>query len=229
MKTIYIQHPLRDITYKSREKRYFMASERQDLLDYRAAHDDAWRMKLRFEKAKGEVLLAQNKLHDVDYEREDLEEMRTYYLTQVDLTDDHAAHSVDIQLQVELRDFYLQVRNLHQRIITFYDNVAALESEYKDLTDTYFRSTKPIDPLNFRILDAIFEHPEDRETDIKSLDKDLQEFLQKLARVYAILDDYIQLYNEFHQHYSTSLQKVGQLMQAAQKMNSIWDPPMPDK
>lgn len=222
MKTIYIHHPLRDITYKSKKERYFMDSERQALLDYRTAHDNTWRMKLRFEKAIGEVFLAQNQLHDIDYEREELEEMWGYYLKQVDLTDVDIIHNIEIRFQVELRDFYLQVRKLHQRIIKFYDNVAVLDSEYTDLTNTYFKSSKPIDPLNFSILDDIFKFHEDRETDIKSLDKDLQEFLQTLTAVYVLLDDYIQLYNTFYQHYSTSLQKVEHLMKATQKLNSIW-------
>ncbi|TYR31236.1 hypothetical protein FXV77_21315 [Sphingobacterium phlebotomi] len=222
MKTIYIHHPLRDITYKSKKERYFMDSERQALLDYRTAHDNTWRMKLRFEKARGEVFLAQNQLHDIDYEREELEEMWGYYLKQVDLTDVDIIHNIEIRFQVELRDFYLQVRKLHQRIIKFYDNVAVLDSEYTDLTNTYFKSSKPIDPLNFSILDDIFKFHEDRETDIKSLDKDLQEFLQTLTAVYALLDDYIQSYNTFYQHYSTSLQNVEQLMKATQKLNSIW-------
>jgi len=145
-----------------------------------------------------------------------------YYTTQIDLTDVNIAHTIEIRFQVELRDFYLQVRKLHQRIIKFYDHVAALESEYNELIDTYFRSSKPIDPLNFSILDDIFKFHEDRETNIKSLDKDLQEFLQTLNAVYAILDEYIQLYNEFSQHYSASLQKIEHLMKAMQKLNSIW-------
>lgn len=222
MKTTYIHHPLRDITYKSKRNRYFMESERQALLAYRTAHDDTWRMKLRFEKAKGDVLLTQNLLHDMDYEREELEEMLEYYTTEIDLTDADIAHTIEIRFQVELRNFYLQVRKQHQRIITFYDKVAVLESTYADLIDTYYRAGKPIDPLNFRVLDDIFKFHEDRETNIKSLDKDLQEFLETLNAVYAILDEYIQLYSEFSQHYSASLQKTEQLMKAKQKLNSVW-------
>lgn len=222
MKTIYIHHPLRDITYKSKNERYFMDSERQALLDYRTAHDDTWRMKLRFEKAKGDVLLTQNLLYDIDYEREELEEMWEYYLTQVDLTEADIVHTIEIRFQVELRDFYLQIHKLHQRLIKFYDHVAALESEYNELIDAYFRSRKPIDPLQFNVLDDIFKFHEDRETNIKSLDKDLQEFLQTLNAVYAILDEYIQLYNEFSQHYSASLQQIEHLMKATQKLNRIW-------
>lgn len=222
MKIIAIQHPLRDITYKSKNDRYFMDSERQALLDYRTAHDDTWRMKLRFEKAKGDVLLAQNELLDIDYEREELQEIWSYYQEQADLTDVNAAHTLEMRFQVELRALYLQVRKLHQRTIHFYDKVAVLEMEYADLTDTYLRAGKPIDPLNFRILDDIFRFHEDRETDIKSLDKDLQEFLKMLTSVYLILDDYVQLYSEFNQHYSASLQKTADLMKATQKLNGVW-------
>lgn len=222
MKTIYIHHPLRDITYKSKQERYFMESERRDLLNYRAAHDEVWRMKLRFEKAKGEVFLSQNLLHDIDYEQEELKEMWEYFLTQVDFADADITHTLEIRFQVELRDFYLQIRKLHQRIIKFYDHVAILESEYNELVDTYFRSSKPIDPLNFTILDDIFEYHEDRETNIKSLDKDLQEFLQTLNAVYTILEEYMQLYTEFSRHYALSLQKIEQLMKATQKLNRIW-------
>lgn len=222
MRIIAIQHPLRDIMYKSKEERYFMDSERQVLLNYRIAHDDTWQMKLRFEKAKGDVLLAQNELQDIDYDREDLEEMWTYYLAQIDLADIDIIHTLEMRFQVELRDFYLQIRKLHQRIIQFYDKVAVLESEYADLTDTYLRADKPIDPLNFRVLDNIFECHEDRETDIKSLDSDLQQFLQTLTSVYTILDDYTLLYSDFYRHYSTSLQKVAGLMNDTQKLNSIW-------
>lgn len=223
MKTIYIHHPLRDITYKSRKKRYFMESEHRDLLKYRSAHDEVWRMKLHFEKAKGEVLLAENQLHDIDYDREELEEIWGYYLTQIDLADANITHVLEMRFQVELRDFYLQIRKLHQRIIKFYDNVAVLESEYTDLINTYFKSSKPIDPHNFRVLDDIFKFHEDRETNIKSLDKDLQEFLQTLTAVYERLDDYIEWYTTFYQHYSASLQKIEHLMKATQKLNVIWE------
>lgn len=223
MKTIYIQHPLRDITYKSKEDHYFMESEHLDLLKYRAAHDEVWQMKLRFEKTRGDVLITQHKLQDIDYEREALEDMWAYYLTQIDLNDPQRIHTLEMRFQVELRNFYLQIRKLHHLIIKFYDHVAMLESEYTDLTDTYFKFGRPIDPLNFRVLDDIFKFHEDRETDIKSLDQDLQEFLQTLNEVYATLDDYTQIYTEFYQHYSASLKKIEELMKATQKLNSIWD------
>ena len=223
MTTIYIPHPFRDITYQSKNKYYFLPYERQQLQRYRAAHDEAWQLKQRFETAKGAALLAQNELNDYDYDREELEFIWENYVTEIDFTDKALLHTLDIRAQVELRDFYLEVRKLHERLIKFYDKLAAVEAEYKELTKSYLRQDKPLDPLNFTLLDDIFKFHEDRETDIESLDQDLQAFLQELTAVYAILDTYVEVYSALHTQYGDSLHKMAQLMHTIQQLDNLWD------
>ncbi|WP_146191116.1 hypothetical protein [Sphingobacterium athyrii] len=45
---------------------------------------------------------------------------------------------------------------------------------------------KPIDPLNFQVLQSVFEHYEDMQVDVVSLDRDLQEFLTIVTEVYEL-------------------------------------------
>ena len=227
MKTITIQHPLRLISYKSKHDRYFMDSERRDLLAYRRAHDEAWRMKIHFQQVQGEVLLTQHELDDMTYDRQELEEMWDYYRDQVDFNHPELIFQVEMRFQVELRDFYLQVRGLQQKSIRFYDKVAALEIDYKVIIDSYYRGKKPLDPLDFHILDDIFTFASDRETDIVSLDEDLQAFLQELGAIYTDLDNYIASYSAFYTQYQQQLQKVAELLQTIKPLDRIWSDPTP--
>jgi hypothetical protein len=48
----FIDHPLRTISYQAHDDRYPLNHEIQALDNYRLAHDQAWRMKLLFEKGK---------------------------------------------------------------------------------------------------------------------------------------------------------------------------------
>lgn len=54
MKNITVDHPLRSISYQMQDNRYLQTA----LDNYRLAHDQVWRMKLLFEKEKGETQLA---------------------------------------------------------------------------------------------------------------------------------------------------------------------------
>ena len=223
MKTIIIQHPLRTISYKTQDEPYFMPSEHKTLQAYRAAHDEAWRMKMRFEQASGEVLLVQHRLDDINYELRELENMWGYYTEQLDFSAYNIQDQIELRFQVELRDFYLQVRRAHQDTIEFYDQIARQEMEYKQLTDTYYRHKKPLDPLDFHVLDDIFNHPSDRDTDIVSLDADLQAFLKELTGIYQLLEDYLIAYSMLTTAYHHTLAKLGKLQEAIKPLDRVWN------
>src|SRR5690606_36755129 len=158
-----------------------------------------------------------------EYDREELEFIWENYVTEINFTDKALLHTLDIRAQIGSRDLYLEVRKLHDRLIKFYDKLAAVEAEYKELTKSYLRQDNPLDPLNFSLLDDILKFHEDRESDIESLDQDLHAFLQELTVVYAILDTYVELYSALHNQYGDSLHKMAQLMHTIQQLDNLWD------
>lgn len=217
MKTICIKHPLREIVYATKETGFYMIHEAQALDDYRKAHDEVWKMKLLFERERGNILLAIIQIDLLDREYQNLLDMHNYYKASNEFTQSVPLHNIDYKLQVELRDFYLQVAELHQATLQFYDEVRSCTKAYNDIVDTFYRGEKPIDPLNFTVLDSIFRHQEDMDVDIVSLDKDLQAFLQSTTDVYTILDDYIMQYNELYNMYSRAVAKVAELRKTAEQ------------
>lgn len=211
MKTICIKHPLRNLIYTTKKEGLSLNHEIQSLNEYRKAHDEVWKMKLLFEKERGSVLLAIIKIDLMDREYQELLEMYNFYKENSQISESTSMYNIDYKLQVELRDFYLQVKELHQAILRFYDEVRICTTAYNAIIDTFYRGDKPIDPLNFTVLDSIFLHHEDMDVDIVSLDKDLQEFLKTVTKVYNTMDDYIIQYNELYQIYSRAIFNIAQL------------------
>ena len=222
MKTITIDHPLRSISYKLRKNSFPLNTEARALDSYRLAHDQVWRMKRLFEQEKGEVQLALIDLHKLDAEREELNEMLGFYKEQVDLSSENLHIEMDVKFQVEVRDFYNNVNRQHSKVIQFYDIIGRRDAEYIDITDTYCRGEKPIDPLHFKVLDSVFEHHSDMQVDVASLDKDLQQFLAVLQDTYLLLDTYIQYYNKLYKAYGNVLHKTAQLTKDVQVLQRVW-------
>jgi len=222
MKTKVIDHPLRQISYQYRENHFQLNHEIQSLDNYRLAHDRAWRMKQLFERETGECQLALIELLLLEDQRIEYKEMLDFYKKDVDLSKDKPYLEIEPNFQVELRNYYNSVIELHHKLIRFYDRIGSLEKEYIVITDTYFRGEKPIDPLNFKVLESIFEHYEDMQTDIVSLDKDLQEFLVKLTKIYDLLDKYTIHYGKLYATYGTVLKQTAQLVQDIQVLGKIW-------
>lgn len=224
MKTIVITHPLRDIVYQLKENSFPSSIEVDALEAYRRAHDEAWRMKLRFEKEKGEILLAHIELDTLNADMEELEGIRSHYLNQIDFSDADALTAMDIRFQVELRDYYNQVQQQQKAVVKFYDRIGPLTQTYTDIVNTYFKGEKPLDPLQFKVLDQVFEFHDDMQVTIGSLDKDLQGFLQVLTEIYTFLDDdYIRQYNVLYTAYTDALQRSVDLVKSVRGFNRIWD------
>ncbi|NGM63787.1 hypothetical protein [Sphingobacterium sp. SGR-19] len=222
MKTITIDHPLRTISYQAHDDRYPLNHETQALDNYRLAHDQVWRMKLLFEKEKGEAQLALINLHKLDEERDELNDMFGFYKEHVDFSSKSLHTELEVGFQVELRNFYNSVIEQHRKLVQFYDVIGTRDREYITIADTYCRGEKPIDPLRFEVLDSVFRHHEDMHVDVVSLDKDLQQFLTVLADVYLLLDSYIQQYNILYSTYSDILQKTAQLTKDVQVLETVW-------
>ena len=110
-------------------------------------------------------------------------------------------------------------------MVKFFDRIGPLNQAYTDIINTYIRmrDKKPLDPLQFNVLDDIFRFHDDMEVEIDSLDKDLQKFLAVLADIYTLLDDYVEQYNVLHTTYSNALQRSVELADAVQVFNKIWD------
>ena len=225
MKTIVVKHPLREITYQLKANSFPSPTEIDTLEKYRRAHDEAWRMKLRFEKERGEVLLAQIEVNKLNDNMEELESIRKHYLREIDFTDETALRDLYSKLQIEIRDFYNQARQQRPAVVKFFDRIGPLNQAYTDIINTYIRKRdkKPLDPLQFNVLDDIFLFHDDMEVEIDSLDKDLQKFLQVLTDIYTLLDDYLEQYNVLHTAYSNALQRSVELADAVQVFNKIWD------
>src|SRR5690606_532083 len=223
MKTLTIDHPLRTISYKVKDNSFPTPYELQVLDDYRLAHDQVWYMKRLFESEKAEAQLALIDLHKLDEEQEELSRMLTFYKGELDINDKKLHANVDILFQVELRNFYNSVIEQQQKLIRFYDHIGIRDREYTLITDTYYKEEKPVDPLHFTVLDFVFEHYEDMQVDIVSLDKDLQEFLAELSDVYRLLDAYIAQFNLLYRTYETVLKKTAQLTRSVQVFQVIWE------
>ncbi|MEC3880882.1 hypothetical protein [Parapedobacter sp. 10938] len=223
-KTVLITHPLRDIVYQLKEPSFPSPIEVRALEAYRRAHDEAWRMKLRFEKEKGEVLLACIDLEKFNAQLEEFEDIRDHYLRQADFSDAVAAANMDIRLQVEMRDFYNQVGQLQKTLVKFYDRIDPLKQAYTDIMDSYFRGEKPLDPVQFKVLDDVFRFHDDMQVTITSLDKDLQGFLQVLTDIYAFLEDeYIPHYSVLDSAYGVALHRSVDLVKSVQVFNNVWE------
>ncbi|WP_270090087.1 hypothetical protein [Sphingobacterium sp. SYP-B4668] len=222
MKSVVINHPLRKITYLKEEPSLEGKLERTALADYRKAHDQVWEMKTRFEKEHALVLLTIIQLHDLEDERTDLADTLVFYKETIDFDNSNLIADLEVNVQIELRDYHLQVQHLHRRMITFYDKIACLEKEYIDIADTYYSYEKPIDPLNFKVLDPVFYHHTDMAVDVGTLEKDLEDFLAKMTEVYHQLDDYFQTYSDFYSAYSTALHKTTHLIKSAQILSPLW-------
>lgn len=225
MKTIVVKHPLRELTYQTQDTGFPSQIEIDALEKYRRAHDEAWRMKLRFEKERGEVLLAQIEVNKLNENMEDLERIRKHYLREIDFTDETALRDLYSKLQIEIRDFYNQAQQQRPAVVKFFDRIGPLNQAYTDIINTYIRKLdkKPLDPLQFNALDDIFRFHDDMEVEIDSLDKDLQAFLQVLTDIYTLLDDYLEQYNVLHTAYSNALQRSVELAESVQIFNKIWD------
>ena len=225
MKTIVVKHPLRELVYQSKGPGFPSQIEINALEKYRQAHDEAWRMKLRFEKERGEVLLAQIEVNKLNENMEDLDGIRKHYLREFDFNDEAALRDIYSKLQIEIRDFYNQARQQRPAVVKFFDRIGPLNQAYTDIINTYIRKQdkKPLDPLQFNVLDDIFHFHDDMEVEIDSLDKDLHEFLQVLTDIYTLLDDYLEQYNVLHTTYSKALQRSVELADAVQIFNKIWD------
>lgn len=224
MKTIVVKHPLRDIMYQLKKDRLPSSLEVGALEAYRRAHDDAWRMKLRFERERGEILLVHIDLDKLNSTMEELERVRDHYQRQLDFSDDTALADMDIRFKVELRDFYNQVHQLQKEVVKFYDCIGALTLTYTDIVNTYLRGEKPLDPAQFKVLDDVFTFHDDMQVAISSLDEDLQSFLQVLTDIYAFLDDdYIAAYNVLYTGYNNALQRSVDLVNSVQVFNKVWE------
>src|SRR5690606_10337708 len=130
IQTVLITHPLRDIVYQLEKHSFASPIEVRALEAYRQAHDEAWRMKLRFEMEKGEILLAYIDLEKLNIELEEFESLRDHYLRQADFSDAVAIANMDVRLQVEMRDFCTQARQQRKRLVKFYDRMAPLTQTY---------------------------------------------------------------------------------------------------
>lgn len=223
MKNITIDHPLRTISYQTKDDRYLQNLEAAALDSYRLAHDRVWRMKVLFENEKGEAQLALINLHKLEDERQELSDTLGFYKEQVDFSSKNLTIELDINFQVELRSFYNSVIQQHRKLVQFYDTIGVRDREYILITDTYFRGEKPIDPLHFDVLDSVFRHHEDMQVDVASLDNDLQQFLAVLTDVYSALDTYIQQYNILYRTYSEVLQKMAQLTKDVEVLQAAWE------
>lgn len=221
MKTICIKHPLREIIYATSETGFYLNHEAQTLDDYRKAHDQVWKMKQLFENERANVLLAIIQIDILDRKYQDLLDIHNFYKENSELSQPAFLHNIDYKFQVELRDFYLQVIELHNTTLQYYDEARRCNSSFDEITNTYYRGKKPIDPLNFTVLDSIFRHHEDMNVDIASLDKDLQGFLQTLTEVYHTLDDYIVQYNELYNVYSRAISNIAQLCKEVQQWQHL--------
>lgn len=150
--------------------------------------------------------MAHIELDGLNADMEELENIRDHYLNEIDFSKADSHRDMDIRLQVELRDFYNQVHQHQQTLVKFYDYIGPLTQTYSDIVATYFRGEKPLDPLQFKVLDDVFTFHDDMQVSISSLDKDLQGFLQMLTDIYAFLDDdYISHYNTLLTAYSDAL------------------------
>lgn len=221
MKTICIKHPLRDIVYTTKETGFYKIHEVKALDDYRKAHDEVWKMKLLFEKERGNILLAIIQIELFEKKYQNLLDIHNFYKESSGIAPSTSLLHTDYKLQVELRDFYLQVTALHQATLRFYDEVQSCTNAYNTIVDTFYRGDKPIDPLNFTILDSAFCHHEDMEVEITSLDTDLQAFLQTLTQVYNTLDDYVVQYNELYGVYSRAIANIAQLTQEVRQWQHL--------
>lgn len=222
MKKITIDHPLRTISYLINENGFPLPHEANSLENYRLAHDQVWRMKRLFEQEKGEAQLTLIRLLKLEDEQRELRYMLNFYKEQVDFSSAPLSPEFDIKFQVELRNFYNSVIQHQQTLVKFYDAIAVCDRAYIEITDTYIRKEKPIDPLNFNILESVFEHSSDMQVDVVSLDGDLQQFLTILTDVYLLLDDYIMQYNTLYKAYSAIVQQAAQLTKDVQVLNVIW-------
>lgn len=223
-KTVLITHPLRDIVYQLKEESFPSPIEVRALEAYRRAHDEAWRMKLRFEMEKGEVLLAYIDLEKLNAGLAEFEGLRDHYQRQADFSDAAAAANVDIRLQVELRDFYIQVRQQRQALVRFYDRMAPLTQAYTDIINTYLRGERPLDPVQFKVFDDVFRFHDDMQVTITSLDKDLKGFLEVLTDIYAFMeDDYVSHYNVLYNAYNEALQRSVALVKSVQVFHTVWE------
>lgn len=222
MTTINIDHPLRRISYQVKREGYTIPSETEALENYRLAHDQVWRMKHLFEQEKGEVQLTLIHLQKLHEEYHELNHIFDHYKKEIDFSSKSLATELEVNFQVELRDFYNSVLQQQHKMVRFYDIIGLRDAEYTMIKDTYFRGEKPIDPLHFKVLDQIFIHHTDMQVDVISLDKDLQQFLAVLSDVYRILDDYIQQYNKLYNSYSAILQKASLMTKEVQTLQVIW-------
>jgi len=222
--TVLITHPLRDIVYQLKEPDFPSPTEERALEAYRHAHDEAWRMKLLFEKERGEVLLACIDLDKLNAGLGEFEGIRDHYLKHLDLSDAGAAARIDIKLQIELRGFYNQVQQQQKALVRFYDRISPLRQTYMDIADRYFRGERPLDPAQFNVLDDVFRFHEDMQVTITSLDKDLQGFLQVVTDIYTFLEDeYISQYNVLDTTYGESLHRSVDLVKSVQVFNTVWE------
>lgn len=222
MKTKTIDHPLRKISYRFRENGFPLNHEAQALNNYRLAHDQVWRMKQLFEKEKSECQLTLIDLQILDDDRMEQQSLLDFYKENVDLSKENPYLDMEPNYQVELRNYYNSVIELHHNLVKFYDRIGTLEKEYIIITDTYFRGEKPIDPLNFEVLKTVFDHYEDMQVDVVSLDHDLQEFLRVLTEVYDLLDKYLIQYSQLYEQYSILLKNTALLVKEVQVLRKIW-------
>src|SRR5690606_24610746 len=153
-----VKHPLRELVYQSKGPGFPSQIEINALEKYRQAHDEAWRMKLRFEKERGEVLLAQIEVNKLNENMEYLDGIRKHYLREFDFNDEAALRDIYSKLQIEIRDFYNQARQQRLAVVKFFDRIGPLNQAYTDIINTYIRKQdkKPLDPLQFNVLDDIF-------------------------------------------------------------------------
>lgn len=225
MKAICIKHPLRNIVYTIEENDFQGLLEVNALANYRQSHDEVWAMKIQLEKDRGDILLTQIKLDLLVDERKELERIHDFYTGQVDRSQADLLVNIDIKLQVEIRDFTNQVTKLHHDTIVFYDDIQRNSEHYNRHTDNYYRDRNVVDPLNFKVLDDVFQFHEDMMVDISSLDKDLQEFLSKLKEVHILFDDYVAQYTQLYTSYSYAIQHMAALTKEVKVWDCFWKAP----
>lgn len=216
MYNIIKNHPLKPIDLYFYENKEAPEFELEALLKYEKAHDDLWRLKMHFERQKGELQLLLIRIQNLEREQQKLDKELDFIKS---VLDSGADPETDAQLDMAIYNWFLAMRAHNEQLFTLHQGMDESLGHYQQDLAKLHEEDMLIDPENFELLRPLYQRYEEVQVYTISLDKDHQLFLEAYGKVDKLFQAYYEQFDLVYDRYMELKYAADMLCEKAEEVH----------